>query len=116
MALVSDIISGAYDSELDSIQHAVPERRELVQNETAAKNLIEISIGDKIVFKDIRPKYMNGYIATVTGKRKKNLEVKLDLPDGTYMTHRNRIDRAFRTGAGYGGQFFVPSSCVEKAA
>jgi hypothetical protein len=115
MTIASDIISGVYDSELDSIQHAVPERRELAQAEMAANNLIEISIGDKIVFKDIRPKYMNGYIATVTGKRKKKLEVKLHLPDGTYMTHRNRIDRVFH-GAGYGGQFFVPACCVEKAA
>ena len=100
MTIASDIISGVYDSELDSIQHAVPERRELAQAEMAANNLIEISIGDKIVFKDIRPKYMIGEIATVTGKRRTKLEVKLDSPVGRFGE----------------STVVVPASCVEKVA
>jgi hypothetical protein len=100
MTIVTDIISGVHDSELDSIREAVNQRYKLKQNETAAKNLIEISVGDKIVFKDISPKYLNGSIATVTGKRSKKLEVKLDRPVGRYGE----------------STVVVPASCVEKVA
>jgi hypothetical protein len=100
MTIVTDIISGVHDSELDSIREAVHERRKLTQNETAAKNLIEIIVGDKIVLKDISPKYMIGAIATVTGKRRTKLEVKLDSPVGRFGE----------------STVVVPASCVEKVA
>ena len=100
MTIVTDIISGVHDSELDSIREAVKQRHKLKQNETAAKNFIEISVGDKIVFKDIRPKYMIGKIATVTAKRRTKLEVKLDRPVGRYGE----------------STVVVPASCVEKVA
>ena len=100
MTIVSDIISGVYDSELESIREAVHSRGNLLQNETAAKNLIEISVGDKVVFKDIRPKYMIGEIATVIGKRRTKLEVKLDSPVGRFGE----------------STVIVPASCVEKVA
>jgi hypothetical protein len=78
----------------------VNQRYKLKQNETAAKNLIEISVGDKIVFKDIRPKYMIGETATVIGKRRTKLEVKLDSPVGRFGE----------------STVVVPASCVEKVA
>jgi hypothetical protein len=100
MTIVTDILSGVHDSELDSIREAVNQRQKLTQSAQAAVTMTSISVGDKIVFKDIRPKYMIGEIATVTGKRRTKLEVKLDNPVGRFN----------------GGIVVVPASCVEKVA
>ena len=102
MTIVTDIISGVHDSELDSIREAVNQRQKLTQAAHAAVTMTSISVGDKIVFKDIRPKYMIGKIATVTAKRRTKLEVKLDgdQPVGRFGT----------------STVVVPASCVEKVA
>jgi len=100
MTIVTDIISGVHDSELDSIREAVNQRRKLTKSAHAAVTMTTISIGDKIVLKEISPKYMIGETATVTGKRRTKLEVKLDSPVGRFG----------------GGTIVVPASCVEKVA
>lgn len=101
MTIVTDIISGVYDSELDSIREAVAQRRKLTKSAHAAVKMTTISIGDKIVLKEISPKYMIGMAATVTGKRRTKLEVTLDIACGRF---------------GKNTPIVVPASCVEKVA
>jgi hypothetical protein len=100
MTIVTDILSGVHDSELDSIRESVNQRQKLTQAAQAAVTMTSISVGDKIVFKDIRPKYMIGETATVIGKRRTKLEVKLDSPVGRFGE----------------STVVVPASCVEKVA
>jgi hypothetical protein len=100
MTIVTDILSGVHDSELDSIRESVNQRQKLTQAAQAAVTMTSISVGDKVVFKDIRPKYMIGEIATVIGKRRTKLEVKLDSPVGRFGE----------------STVVVPASCVEKVA
>ena len=101
MTIVTDIISGVYDSELNSIQEAIRQRRKLTKSAHAAVTMTELKIGDKIVLKEISPKYMIGMAATVTGKRRTKLEVTLDIACGRFGTTTPIV---------------VPASCVEKVA
>jgi hypothetical protein len=99
MTIVADIISGSYDSELDSIRAAISHRQSATRSAYAAVTMAELLVGDKVVLREISPKYMIGKGATVVGKRRTKLEVKLDTACGRFSKDTPIV---------------VPASCVEK--
>ena len=99
MTIVNDITRGIYDAELDSIQAAARQRKKLNNSAHAAVTMAKLQVGDRVVLKEIRPKYMMGQGATVIGKLRTKLEVKLDIACGRF---------------GKDTPITVPASCVEK--
>ena len=82
--VVSAIIDGDLDTELESITNAIDERNKLTNIKKAAM----FKIGDKVRFQNGRPKYLNGLTATITGKKVKNFTIKFDegqLPSYKYQ-------------------------------
>lgn len=72
--VVSAIIDGHLDGEIESLQNAIDTRRQVNTAKTAAM----LKIGDKVRFQNGRPKYLNGCTATVVGKKQKNMVIKFD--------------------------------------
>lgn len=72
--IVSAIIDGHLDSEIESIQNAITTRNKV----NASKKAAMLKIGDKVRFVNGRPKYLVGLTATIVGKKQKNLVVKFD--------------------------------------
>lgn len=99
MTLARDILKGLHDHELDSLRTAVVERGRMKQRLKASLVLTEVKVGDTIrITNNIRPSYLLGQLATVTGKRDTRLEIQLSRPTGRF---RN------------GGLVTVPAECVE---
>jgi hypothetical protein len=96
MSIAKDIILGKHDTEISQIMEAVRERQKLVRSTENAIALSEIDIGSKVKLKNIRPKYMNGEVATILGKKRTKFSAKLDVP-----TER------------FPGIFTISASCVE---
>lgn len=97
MSIVKDILAGFHDDELDAIRTALSERRKMVRKADAIVNMSEISVGDTVRLKDIRPKDANGELGKVTSKRRTKLVVELLRPVGRFGV----------------GPVIVPASCVE---
>lgn len=96
--LVSDIISGKHDAELDEISNAISQRKKLTRSQNTAMAMATIKIGDIVVLKNLSPKYVNGLKAEVKGKKRTKLSVQLvDGPVGRFS----------------GGPVNVPASCVD---
>jgi len=72
--VVSDIIDGNLDSELESLTNAITERNKINNLKKASM----IKVGDKVRFVKGRPKYLVGLTATVVSKKQKNFVVKFD--------------------------------------
>ena len=102
MTILTDIVSGAYDNELESIRDAVHKRRELVEDQEAAILLSKIKAGDKVRLKNINPKYLAGTICTVTPR-----QLKMNKKSNkVYVT----LDKPVRR---YSGGMRVPVTCIE---
>jgi hypothetical protein len=92
------IIQGVHDNDLDRIETACRERRRLLREVKTAMTMATVEVGSRVRIKSIRPKYLIGATAVVTGKRRTKLEVRFE------NTHRR-----YRAGM----VVIVPSSCVE---
>jgi hypothetical protein len=92
------IIRGTHDSQLEQVENACRERRRLLREIETATTMATVEVGSRVRIKSIRPKYLIGATAKVTGKRRTKLEVKFE------ETHRR-----YRAGM----VVIVPSSCVE---
>ena len=81
-SLLIDIRNGFYDEALDTINNTIQRRR----NYLAADLFDEIHIGEQLRFNSkVRPQYLRGKLVEVTGKKNKNLVVKLiDGPSGRF--------------------------------
>jgi hypothetical protein len=99
MTLTSDILSGKYDNDLNTIAEAVRQRETLTRKAAAAVTMASIEPGDTVVLKDISPKYLIGAKAKVIRKRQTRLECELLKDHGRY-----------RAGFPVG----IPVACVEK--
>ena len=73
--MVNEIVSGTYDKDLDKIIEAISRRRQYL----AQIQFMNLSVGDKVKFNSkARPQYLVGQTCQITGKRNKNVVVKLD--------------------------------------
>ena len=84
MSILTEILTGDHDAQLDAIVDAVKQRRKASRNAAATINLASIAVGDRVVLKDVSPKYMIGQTATVVDKRRTKIEVRLDNPVGRF--------------------------------
>lgn len=75
--VVSAIIDGHLDGELESITNAIDTRSKV----NASKRAAMLKVGDKIRFQSGRPKYLLGLYGTIVDKKQKNLVVKFDETD-----------------------------------
>ena len=94
--VVSAIIDGHLDTELESLQNAIDSRSKLNDVKKAAM----FKVGDKVRFQNGRPKYLNGLTATIVGKKVKNFVIKFD--EGQLPTSR------------YSGRVTCPPNLLEK--
>jgi len=72
--VVSAIIDGDLDTELESLTNAISERTKLNNIKKAAM----FKIGDRVRFVDGRPKYLVGLTAIIVKKKQKNFVVQFD--------------------------------------
>jgi hypothetical protein len=95
--VVTDIISGKHDLNLDAIVRAVHLRNEQI----AQARVLTLRVGDRVVIQGagMGSKYLNGMPATVIGFATKNIKVKID---ANYDTRR------------YGHILRVPPSMIRR--
>ncbi len=83
--VVSAIIDGHLDDELESIQNAIDSRGKI----NLVKKAAMFKIGDAVRFQNGRPKYLNGCTAKIIGKKQKNFVITFDEgqlpPNGKYQ-------------------------------
>ena len=72
--VVSAIIDGDLDTELESLQNAIDSRSKI----NNMKKVAMFKIGDKVRFQNGRPKYLVGCTATIISKKQKNFVIKFD--------------------------------------
>lgn len=100
--IIENIIDGNYSVDsLASIADAVRTAQDLIKQQTAAKMKATLKIGDKVKLTGLRPKTINGLVATVVGMRQ--TRVNVDMPDD-YNAGRWSGVKGVR----------VPLSCVVK--
>jgi hypothetical protein len=96
----AEILQGEHDNDLELIETACRQRRNLLRGAAAAVTMAAVKVGDTVRIKAISPKYLIGATAEVTRKRRTKLEIKFDKSYGRYRS---------------GSTVIVPSSCVEVA-
>jgi hypothetical protein len=80
--LVTRIISGEADDNLDSIYQAYRERSRIVRATKAAINRATITPGTRVRLVNINPKYLRGRQGVVVaGGRGQRIAVELDVPE-----------------------------------
>lgn len=84
----SMIEAGEADDDLDMIVESIQLRRKVLQ----ARILRDIEVGEVVMFNHkVRPKYLEGVFATVTGRNGSKLRVELDHDVGRFSAN-TRID------------------------
>ena len=79
--ILDQIKRGDYDDILDVLFVSIRERETLLGH----KAFHTLNIGDKVVFNDqARPKYLQGALATITGKKKTRVTVEFDESVGKF--------------------------------
>lgn len=99
--ITANIITGSYDEGLDMLQEAINLRRKAVRAQARDINLTSFKVGDNVRLKGLSPKYLNGTVATITGK--KNTRFVVELPTSPSLRKWS------------GSKPTVPASCVESA-
>ena len=99
MTIVERIMNGEFDNELKDISFWIGQRNKALRLKTTAKAMVEIKVGDIVVLRNLKPQYVNGLTAKVTGKMRTKLTVEIE--DGQY------------TGR-FGRKVTVPASCLDK--
>jgi hypothetical protein len=94
--VVSAVIDGHLDSELESLQNAIDARNKI----NTVKKAAMFKVGDKVRFVNGRPKYLCGLTATITGKKIKKFVIKFD--EGQLPSYK------------YGGAVTCPAELLEK--
>lgn len=94
---LSDIITGKCDGQLDQIIRSVNARREMLKTAEIAMNMTEIKAGDTVRLKGLKPRYMNGQLATVVEKNRTRLVIRLNNNNGRFGS----------------APVTVPANCVE---
>ncbi len=94
--MVSKITSGELDGQLDMMMAAINLRKAMLGKPTQSfmppvvqrpqsKSVYEFQIGDRVRFnKEANPKYLIGTEATVTGRRRTKVTIKLDAAAGRF--------------------------------
>lgn len=77
--ITADIIIGTHDEGLDMLQDAINRRRKAVRAQARDINLTSFKVGDKVRLKGLSPKYLNGTVATITGKKSTRFVVQMPL-------------------------------------
>ena len=94
--VVSAIIDGDLDTELESLQNAIDSRSKI----NNMKKVAMFKIGDKVRFVNGRPKYLNNCTAVIVDKKIKKFVIKFD---------EGQLD-----GYRYGGRVTCPAELLEK--
>jgi len=83
--VITDIATGAYDSDLANISIAIRARIDGLKGIKKATMFAALQVGDRVKFNDsVNPKYMKGVFATVTAKRRTKVSIKLDSAVGKF--------------------------------
>jgi len=98
--IIRKITEGSYDNDLETINSVVVARMKIVRREEGLKTVGKLKRGDRVVTKNLRPKYMNGLMAKVVSinGEKVLIEIEPDQYTGRYMKRSP-----------------VAGNCVEKA-
>jgi hypothetical protein len=78
-AFTDSIIDGKWDDALQSLEDAIKSRHKIVRNQSAAKNVLSIKVGDEVTLKGLSPKYLNGALVTVIEKNKDKFVVQIPI-------------------------------------
>jgi hypothetical protein len=93
--LLTAILRGDHDDILPLINDVVSDRRKTIGRQLARS----LTIGDRVRFTSIRPQYLIGSTAMVTGRKGAKLMVRLERAQGRFGT----------------SEISVPPQCVELA-
>lgn len=81
--IIAAINSGALDSELGAIDTTLRSRLSAIR---ALKTPVDFGVGDRVRFNEnCGTRYLIGHTATVVGRKKVKLVVKLDKPTGRFL-------------------------------
>lgn len=81
--IIAAINSGALDKELGTLDTTIRSRMSAVR---ALKKPVDFGIGDKVRFNEnCGTRYLIGQTATIVGRKKVKLVVKLDVPTGRFV-------------------------------
>jgi nitrogen fixation/metabolism regulation signal transduction histidine kinase len=79
MDLITDIIMGKYDEEIEQLSGAVKERKSILRGQQATALKFKLQKDSRVRFLDsVRPKYLAGVEATVVKVNPKKVLVKVD--------------------------------------
>jgi hypothetical protein len=96
---IGDIIGGIHDHQLDEILDACYQRKKLTRDQNTAMAMATIKVGDVVVLKNLRPKYINGLKGKVVEKKRTKISVELHTGQDTGR---------------FGRRVTCPASCLEK--
>lgn len=82
--IVQQIEDGAFDNELRFLNDALKKRHAVVLAEQTATVAATVDEGDKVLLTNIKPKYLNGAVATVVKVNQTRAVVVLDEPVRKY--------------------------------
>jgi hypothetical protein len=81
-SLTTAIFSGEYDDQFDLIVEAIKERKKTL----AKQKLFTLVVGDKVRLVNVSPKYLDGAVGTITGRKGQKFLVALDEAIGRFNT------------------------------
>jgi len=76
MTILSDIINGNHDTQLNEIRDALNARDDIVRSTKSANAMASIKVGDVITLSGLSGKGVNGYPCKVVKKNKTRIVVK----------------------------------------
>ena len=95
--IVSDIINGKLDADLEQLISAAVARRKIIKATKATETLHQISVGQSVRLQGVKPAYMNGQVGKVVDKAGAKFVVQIGAGAGRFS----------------GDNIRVPASCVE---
>lgn len=110
--VVTAIVTGAVDGDLDAINQALRDRYKIVRAQKSAIAAATVKVGDKVRIVNLRPKYLAGLTGTVvvdpmeqyrSRRSKTYFAVELSESSHARVQHKHRQ----RTVTG------IPAQCVE---
>jgi hypothetical protein len=88
--VLADIRSGLLDADLSAIAKACRDRQAMRLKELEQHNRAQLSVGDRVFLRNIRPKYLCGLEAVITNTASHHNVwiVQLDTPAGKFIDGR----------------------------
>ena len=90
LTIVQQIARGDLDGDIKSLYNALNARQDVIATMRANEMRATLKIGDKIVLRNISPKYLSGYRGSITGFDGKLFTVDLDTPQTHIRKYRTK--------------------------